>query len=101
MLSRTGTLNVEEVDVVSGSVDHGPESDRVRDLTVEPDVLVGGESPGETRADDANDVAQHGHEDKGAIEGEDETGATGRPYGPRQAVEHEELLVGFLKVRAT
>lgn len=77
-------------------MNHGPEGHRVRDLTVEPDVLVGGEEPCELGADNTNDVAQHGHEDETAIEGEDETGSTRHPDRPCQAVERDELGVDCL-----
>jgi hypothetical protein len=60
-VSRTGALDVDEVDVVRRGVDDGPEGQLVRDLTVEPDVLVGGEQPSELRADDTDDVPEHGH----------------------------------------
>lgn len=40
---RTGAFDVEEVDVVGGCVHHGPESQSVRNLPMEPDVFVGGE----------------------------------------------------------
>ena len=94
---RTGTLNVEEVDVMSGSVDHGPEGHRVGHLSVEPDVLVGRESPGETGADDTDDVPQHGDEDQATIECENKTCTSRRPHGPRQCVQSKELLVRFLR----
>ena len=86
---------------MSGGVDHGPESHRVGDLTVEPDVLVGGEEPGDAGANDTNDVAQHGDEDQATIEGKDETGTAGRPDGPGEAVESGQLLVGSLRGCAT
>ena len=48
---RTAPLDIHEVNIVSGSVDHRPEGHRVGDLTVEPDVLIGGEEPGELWSD--------------------------------------------------
>jgi hypothetical protein len=42
-LSLTSPLNIDEVDVVSGRVNHGPECHGICHLSVEPDVLVGGE----------------------------------------------------------
>ena len=54
----TSALDVEEIDVVSGGVDHSPEGHRVRDLTMEPDVLVRGEEGCHTRADNADDVPE-------------------------------------------
>ena len=84
-----------------GRVYHRPERHRIRDLTVEPDVLVGGEEPGDAGANDKNDVAQHGDEDQATIEGKDETGTPGRPDGPGEAVESGQLLVGSLRGCAT
>ena len=66
MLSHTGTLNVEEVDVVSSGVHHGPECHGVGNLPVEPNVLVGGEEPGNAGADNTDNVAQHGNDKGGA-----------------------------------
>jgi hypothetical protein len=61
--SRTASLDIDKVDVVGGSVDHCPKGHRVGDLTVEPNVLIGGEKPGEFRPDDTNDISQHREED--------------------------------------
>ena len=87
MLSRTGTLNVEEVDVVSSGVDHGPECHGVGDLPVEPDVLVGGEEPGNAGADNTDNVAQHWHENETTIERKDETCTTRDPDRPSEGVQ--------------
>jgi hypothetical protein len=81
---------------VRRGVDDGPEGQLVRDLTVEPDVLVGGEQPSELRADDTDDVPEHGHQDEATIEGQHETGATGRPDGPLEAVKASKLRIGLL-----
>ena len=43
LLTDLSALDVDEVDVVGGGVDSRPESHRICDLTMEPDVLVGGE----------------------------------------------------------
>ena len=96
MLSHTGTLNVEEVDVVSSGVHHGPECHGVGNLPVEPNVLVGGEEPRDAGTDDPDDVPQHGDEDEATVEGENEAGTTRRPDRPCQTVEGRELLVGRL-----
>jgi hypothetical protein len=94
---RTETLDIDEVDVVRGGVDHGPESHRVGNLTMEPDVLVCRERPGELGADDTDDVPEHGHQDQATIEGEDKTSATGGPDGPLETVKDGELLVRSLE----
>lgn len=96
MLSRTGTLNVEEVDVVSSGVDHGPECHGVGNLPVEPDVLVGGEEPGNAGADNTDNVAQHRDENQATIECEDQTSTPRRPYRPSERVQSRELSVGCL-----
>jgi hypothetical protein len=83
----TKTLDVEEVYVVGGRVDHGPESHRVSDLPVEPNVFVCREEPLQLRTDNADDVSKHGNEDQTAVEGKDETSASGRPDGESEAVE--------------
>jgi hypothetical protein len=95
--ARTSTLDVDEVDVVRGRVDHGPERHLVGDLPVEPDVLVGREQPGELRPNDADDVPEHGHEDHAAVERKHETRATGGPHGPLEAVQAGEEVVRGLQ----
>lgn len=64
----TGTLDIEEIDVVSCGMDHSPESHRICDLSMEPDILVGREEPGDLGANDTNDIAQHRNKNKTAIE---------------------------------
>ena len=98
---HTGTLNVEEVDIMSGGVDHGPERHGVGNLSVEPDVLVGGEKPGHAGADNADDVAQHGDENEAPIEGKNEPSSSRRPNRPCQPVQGGQLLVGCLQKGAS
>lgn len=83
----TADFDVEEVDIVGGCVHHGPECDRVGDLTVEPDVFVCGEEPDQLWADEGDDVAHHGDEKETGIKGEGETSAPGSPDGPPKTVE--------------
>ena len=87
---------------MGGGVHHCPESHRVGDLSMEPNVLVGGEEPGNLGTDDADDVAQHGEEDKATIEGKNETSAARRPDRKTESVEASKLRVGCLqtKIRA-
>lgn len=67
-------------------MDHGPKGHRVRDLPVEPDILIGGEEPSEFGADETDDVAQHGHQDESSVEGENKTSPSRCPDGPCQSV---------------
>jgi hypothetical protein len=92
----TGDLDVDEIDVVGCGVDHGPKGHRVRDLSVEPDILVRREQPSQFGANDTNDVSQHGYEDKGTIEGQDEACSTGNPDGKLEGVERAQARVCFL-----
>ena len=87
-----GPLDIDKVHVVGCGVDHSknasqyrwavqlstdeclrPESQRVCDLSVEPDVLVGREEPHHLGADNTDDVAQHGNEDHETVVAKDET----------------------------
>lgn len=87
-LSRhTGAFHVEEVHVMRSGVNHSPECHRIRDLSVEPDVLVRGEEPGEPGTNDTDNVTQHRHQNHPTIEGQYETGTTRDPYGPLEAVQ--------------
>jgi hypothetical protein len=78
------------------SVDHCPKGHRVGDLTVEPDVLIGGEEPGEPWSEYANEVPQHWEEDEAAIESEDEPRTSRGPNGILQGVEARKYGVDFL-----
>ena len=75
----TSTLNTDEVDIVGSCVDHCPESHRVGNLFVEPNVFIRGEQPCKPGADDSDDVAQHRDQDKATIQGKNETSATRSP----------------------
>lgn len=88
-ISRTelATLDVDKVDIVGSSVDHCPESHRVRDLTMEPNVLICGEEPSHVRANDPDNVPEHGDEDEEAIETQDETSTPRSPHGEFERVE--------------
>jgi hypothetical protein len=96
MVVLTPLLYADEVNIVGGRVDHGPECHGVGNLTMEPDVLVRRERPGQLGADEADDVAEHRDEDHAAVQGEDETGTTGRPHGPLEGVQTSEFGVGCL-----
>jgi hypothetical protein len=93
---RTSLLDVEEVHVVGGRVNHSPESHRVRDLSVEPDVLVRGEGPRQFGTDDADDIAQHRQEDEAAVKRKDEARTARAPHGPFETVQACQLLVRCL-----
>ena len=77
----TSMLNADEVDVVGSYVDHRPESHRVGNLFVEPNVFIRGEQPCKLGADYSNYVAQHWDKDEATIHGKNETSATRRPDG--------------------
>ena len=66
---------------------------------MEPDVLVGGEQPGQTGTNDTNDVTKHRYEDQTTVEGEDQTRPSGRPNGPFEAVQSSEFRIRFLRTR--
>ena len=79
-------------------VHHSPEGHGVRDLPVEPDILIRGEEPGKSGANDTDNIAQHRHENHAAVEGQNQACATGAPYGPFEAVQRRELRVCSLEV---
>jgi hypothetical protein len=99
-ISRTdlSALDVDKVDIMSGGVNHCKECHRVSDLTMEPDIFVGGEEPGQLGTDDFDDVAEHGHENHKAVICQDETSATGAPDGKGKSVETSQTGVGLLRV---
>ena len=94
----TSALDVNEVHVVRRRVNYSPEEHAVRHLAMEPDVLVGRESPGQFRPDNPDDVPQHGNEDETTIEGKDQSSASRAPDGPLEGVETGELSVCRLAV---
>jgi hypothetical protein len=95
-VTRTGALDIDEVNVVGGGMNHGPESHRVGYLTVEPNVLICWESPSETRTNDTDDVAEHGQENKTTIVSQDETSTARGPDGERESIQSSQFLVAEL-----
>lgn len=91
-------LNIDEIDIVSRGVDHRPECHRVGDLSVEPDVLVGGEKPCDFRTDDLDDIAQHGDENETSVKCEHQTGTAGSPDGVLEPVQGGQFSVDRLTV---
>lgn len=80
-------------------VDHGPESHRVSNLTMKPDILVGREQPLNLGPNHTNDISKHRDENKAAVKGKNETCSTRSPDRPRQSIQGSEFGVGCLKER--
>ena len=99
MQMLTSTLNTDEIDIVGSYVDHRPESHRIGNLFVEPNVFIHGEQPCKPGADDSNDVAQHWDKDKAAINGKNETSAPRNPDGESQGVECSQAQISYLEWR--
>ena len=78
-------------------MDHCPESHRVGDLFVEPNVFIHGEQPCKLGAKDSNDIAQHWDKDKAAVKGKSETSATRNPDGESQGVECIQAHIIYLE----
>ena len=93
---RTSTFNVDEVDVVSGGMHHGPKCHRVCHLSVEPDVFIGREQPRKFRTNDTNDVAKHREEDETTVVGENEASTARSPDGKLETIQSGEFLVLLL-----
>lgn len=87
LLSDLGTLDIDEIDIVGSGVNHSPESHRVGNLSVEPDVFVGRECPGELGTNDTDKVAQHREKDKTTIVSQDETSTARAPDGEGKTVQ--------------
>lgn len=92
----TGTFDIEEIDIVGSSVNHGPESHRVGNLTMEPNVFVCRECPAELGSNNTNNVSKHGKENETSVKGKDETCTTGGPNGPCQSIQSSKLGVDCL-----
>lgn len=92
----TGTLDIDEVDVVGGGMDHSPECHRIRHLSVEPDVLVGREQPSKLGSNDTDYVSQHGDEDHPSVKSKYKSRSTGTPYRELETIEGSQLLIGCL-----
>jgi len=56
-ITLTRALNIEEVDIMGSGVYHGPKCHGVRDLAMEPYVLIGRKYPSKLRSDDTDDIA--------------------------------------------
>lgn len=77
--TRTGPFDLDEIDIVRRSMDHGPESHRIGDLSMEPDIFVGREKPSQLGAHDPDDIAQHRNKYGGSIKGENKACAARCP----------------------
>lgn len=86
-MSHTGSLDIDEVHIMSGGVNHGPESETVCCLAMEPNVFIGREEEGDFRTDDSDAVTQHGKKQTGGEEGQDETSTARYPDRPLQGIE--------------
>ena len=75
---------------------HCPEGHGVCDLSMEPNVFIGGEQPGELGTNDADDIAKHWKENKTSGIGKHETGPTRRPDRELEAIQDVKFLVRCL-----
>jgi hypothetical protein len=75
---------------------HRPKQNLVGDLPVEPDILISGEQPSQFGPDNTDDIAQHGDQDHGTIESQDETRSTRRPDREAQGIESSQPSISFL-----
>jgi hypothetical protein len=98
LFPNLSALNVEKVYVVGGSMNHGPESHGIGNLSVEPDVFIGREQPLQLGPEYAKNISKHWEEDQTTVEGKNETCTTGDPHGPSQTIESSELFVVSLTV---
>lgn len=79
MIILTSALDINEVHVVSCGVNYSPKSHRVCHLSVEPDIFVGREEPGNLGSNDTNNVPQQWKKDESAIVGKNQTCTTRSP----------------------
>ena len=84
---RTSSLDVNEIDIMSSRVYHSPERHLICNLTMEPNVLICREKPGEPWSDDTNDVSQHGNEDESSVQGKNKTCTAGGPDRPCEGIQ--------------
>jgi hypothetical protein len=66
---------------------------------VEPDVLVGGEGPGQLGTDDTDNVSQHREQDKASIVRKDQTGTSRGPDREPKSVKACQSRVGCLRAQ--
>jgi hypothetical protein len=90
---RTSTLDVDEVDVVSSGMHHGPKCHGVCHLSMEPDVFIGREQPRKLGTNDTNDVAKHREKDETTVVGENEASTARSPDREPETVQSGEFLV--------
>lgn len=96
LLANLSALDVDKVDIVGGGMKHCPESHRVSDLTVEPDILICWEEPCQLGPDNSDDISKHWDENQAAVVSQNETSTTGSPDRPLQCVEASQLLISCL-----
>jgi hypothetical protein len=81
---------------VGSGVYHCPESHGVCNLSMEPDIFIGGEQPAELGTNDTDDVAKHWKEDEASVIGENKTSSTRGPDGELETIKSAEFFVRFL-----
>lgn len=64
------------------SVNHCPKRHGIRNLSMEPDILVRGEEPCKFGANNTDDITEHGDQKQASIERKGETSTTRRPDRP-------------------
>ena len=63
LLSLTSPLDIEEVDIMGGCMNDSVEEHLVGNLTVKPDILIGGKEPSKFWTDNSDDITEHWKQD--------------------------------------
>lgn len=78
-------------------VHHSPERHLIRNLPVEPDVFVCGESPCQFGTNNSDDIPEHGEQNEATIIRKYKTSTTRNPDGVFQRVQTRKFLVDSLR----
>lgn len=88
-------LHIEKVDIMRTRMHDSPKKHRIRDLSMKPLTLIQ-RNPFDLRSNPAQDVAAHGEQYHGSIDGETEACAAGDPHREGESVQTSETWVLLL-----
>lgn len=94
-LSNLAPLHIEKVDIMRTRMHNRPKQHCIRDLSMKPLTLIQ-RNPFDLRPNPAKEVAAHGEQYHGAVDGEAETCAAGDPDREGESVETSEARVLLL-----
>lgn len=85
--SQVCLFDIEEIDIMGADMDHSEEENLIRDLSMEPDVLVHRDKSLKRWSNESHEVTADWEQNNSAIETKYQTGTTREPYGILKRIE--------------